>query len=237
VIDNALPLLAIAVPLAGALLIGLFGRWPNLRELVTVLTSVSLLGVVVQLIEPVLAPDFWTTSWLQPAYEAVQVLPGVPLAFKVEPLGLIYALIASSLWILNSLYSVGYMRGNREAHQTRFYICFAVAIAAVMGIAFAGNIFTLFIFYEMLSLTTYPLVAHKGTPEAVKSARTYLGILVGTSVGFFLPAIIATYFFTGDPGLSARRRLHRPPSPTAPSPAPSSASSSSSTCTASARPP
>jgi len=197
VIDNALPLLAIAIPLAGALLIGLVGRWPNLRELVTVLTSVSLLGVVVQFIEPVLAPDFWTTSWLQPAYEAVQVLPGVPLAFKVEPLGLIYALIASGLWILNSLYSVGYMRGNREAHQTRFYICFAVAIAAVMGIAFAGNIFTLFIFYEALSLSTYPLVSHKGTPEAVKSARVYLGILVGTSVGLFLPAIIATYFFTG----------------------------------------
>ncbi|HRI06389.1 MAG TPA: monovalent cation/H+ antiporter subunit D family protein [Nannocystaceae bacterium] len=195
--ENALPLLAIAVPTLGALLIGAFGRWPNVRELITVLTSVTLLGVVLQMLGPVLDPAFWTTSWAAPAYEAIEMLPGVPIAFKVEPLGMIYALIASSLWILNSLYSVGYMRGNHEKHQTRFYMCFAIAIASVMGVAFAGNIFTLFVFYEALSLSTYPLVSHKGTPEAVSSARVYLGILVGTSVGLFLPAIIATYYFTG----------------------------------------
>ena len=76
---------------------------------------------------------------------------------------MLFALVASGLWIVNSLYSIGYMRGNGEAHQTRFYVCFALALAATMGIAFAGNLFTLFVFYEMLTLITYPLVTHHGT--------------------------------------------------------------------------
>ena len=193
-----LPLLAMAVPAVGAILIGVFGRWPNIRELITVLTSVTLLGVVLQILPLALADDFWSTTWTAEPLVLLEMLPGIPLTLKIEPLGMIYALIASSLWILNSLYSVGYMRGNKEKHQTRFYMCFALAIASVMGIAFSGNIFTLFVFYEALSVSTYPLVAHKGTPEAVRSARVYLGILVGTSVGLLLPAIIATYYFTGN---------------------------------------
>ncbi|MCA9637911.1 MAG: monovalent cation/H+ antiporter subunit D family protein, partial [Myxococcales bacterium] len=187
-----------AVPAVGAFLIGIFGRWPNVREAITFLTAITLLGVVLQILPIVLAPDFWETTWAADPLVLAEMLPGIPLTLKIEPLGMVYALIASSLWILNSLYSVGYMRGNHEKHQTRFYICFALAISSVMGIAFSGNVFTLFVFYEFLSISTYPLVAHKGTPEAVRSARVYLGILVGTSVGLFLPAIIATYFFTGD---------------------------------------
>jgi multicomponent Na+:H+ antiporter subunit D len=198
VTGTELPLLAMAVPAVGAILIGVFGRWPNIRELVTVLTSVTLLGVVLQILPLALADDFWSTTWTAEPLVLLEMLPGIPLTLKIEPLGMIYALIASSLWILNSLYSVGYMRGNKEKHQTRFYMCFALAIASVMGIAFSGNVFTLFVFYEALSISTYPLVAHKGTPEAVRSARVYLGILVGTSVGLLLPAIIATYFFTGN---------------------------------------
>lgn len=193
-----LPLLAMLVPAAGALLIAAFGRWPNVRELITVLTSVALLGVVLQMLPTVLADGFWETTWTTEPIVLFEMLPGIPLELKIEPLGMIYALIASSLWILNSLYSVGYMRANREKNQTRFYVCFALAIASVMGIAFSGNILTLFVFYEALSVSTYPLVAHKGTPEAVRSARVYLGILVGTSIGLLLPALIATYFFTGD---------------------------------------
>ncbi|MEZ4452077.1 MAG: proton-conducting transporter membrane subunit [Nannocystaceae bacterium] len=196
--EELLPLLAMAVPAVGAILIGIVGRWPNVREAITIVTAILLFGVVLQMLPPVLAPDFWEGTWAAPPIVLGEMLPGVPLTLKVEPLGMIYALIASTLWILNSLYSVGYMRGNREKNQTRFYMCFAIAIASVMGIAFSGNVFTLFVFYELLSISTYPLVAHKGTPEAVASARVYLGILVGTSVGLLLPAIIATYFFTGD---------------------------------------
>jgi multicomponent Na+:H+ antiporter subunit D len=184
------PMLAIAVPLVGAFLIAIFGKWPNLRESITLVTAVALLWVVGNLTNFVEA---------QPtaAEKLVDVVPGIPLAFHLEPLGMIYALIASTLWILNSIYSIGYMRANDEKHQTRFYVCFAVSLASVMGIAFSANMFTLFVFYEALSLATFPLVAHKGTPEAIKSARTYLGILMGTSVCLMLPAMIATWVYAG----------------------------------------
>ncbi len=110
---------------------------------------------------------------------------------------MLFAALASGLWIINSLYSIGYMRGNREQHQTRFYVMFAVSLAATMGVAFAGNLFTLFLFYEALTLSTYPLVSHKGDDKTVRSARVYLGILLTTSIGLFLPAIIWTYAAAG----------------------------------------
>jgi multicomponent Na+:H+ antiporter subunit D len=89
------------------------------------------------------------------------------------------------------------MRGNNEAHQTRFYVCFAGALASAVGIAFSGNLLTLFLFYEALTLITYPLVTHHGTPEAVRAGRVYLGLLVGTSIAFLLVAIIWTWHIAG----------------------------------------
>src|SRR5210317_1783394 len=89
------------------------------------------------------------------------------------------------------------MRGNKEKNQTRFFVCFALALSATMGVAFAGNLFTLFLFYELLTLSTYPLVAHKGDAATVRSARVYLGVLLSTSIGLFLPAIIWTYTVAG----------------------------------------
>ncbi len=181
--------LALAVPLAGAALIALADKRPNLRETVTLLTAGILFSLVLSLYPRVIAGE-------AVAFTFFPVMPGVSLAFKVEPLGLLYALLASFLWILNSLYSIGYMRGNNEPHQTRYYICFALALASAIGVAFAGNIFTLFVFYEALTLSTYPLVTHKGTPEAIRSGRTYLGVLLATSIGFQLLAIIWIYSLT-----------------------------------------
>ncbi|MBI1983901.1 MAG: monovalent cation/H+ antiporter subunit D family protein, partial [Acidobacteria bacterium] len=117
--------------------------------------------------------------------------------FEVEPLGMLFGLIASGLWIVNSLYSIGYMRGNNEQHQTRFYVCFAGALASAVGIAFAGNLLTLFLFYEALTLITYPLVTHHGTKEAMHAGRLYLGLLVGASIAFLLVAIIWTWHLAG----------------------------------------
>src|SRR5690606_20519064 len=124
-------------------------------------------------------------------------LPGIPLAFEVEPLGLVFALVASFLWIVTSIYAIGYMRGHHEENQTRFYIFFALAIAGVMGVAFSANLLTLFIFYEALTLSTFPLVTHHGTEEAKKGGRVYLGILLGTSIFLLLPAIIWTWDAAG----------------------------------------
>ena len=110
---------------------------------------------------------------------------------------MLFALIASSLWIVNSIYSIGYMRANDEPRQTRFYVCFAVALGSTIGIAFAKNLFTLFLFYEALTLSTYPLVTHKRNAEAMRAGRIYLLLLLGTSLLLLLPAIIATWVLAG----------------------------------------
>jgi multicomponent Na+:H+ antiporter subunit D len=89
------------------------------------------------------------------------------------------------------------MRGNNEPRQTPFYMCFAVAIASTLGIAFSANLFTLFLFYEVLTLSTYPLVTHKGDDNARAGGRTYLLILLGTSMVLLLPAIVATAMIAG----------------------------------------
>jgi multicomponent Na+:H+ antiporter subunit D len=126
-----------------------------------------------------------------------ELLPGLQISFSIEPLGMLFALIASFLWLITTIYSIGYMRGHKEQNQTRFYACFAIAIGSVMGIAFASNLFTLFIFYEVLTLSTYPLVTHAGTEKAKKGGRIYLGILLSTSIAFFLLAIVSTWFVAG----------------------------------------
>jgi multicomponent Na+:H+ antiporter subunit D len=184
-------LVAIGIPLLGALAISLAGRIsPNLREAATAITSLSLIWVVWGLL-PILMDGG------RPSVEVSQVMPGLTIAFTVEPLGMLFAALASGLWLINSIYSVGYMRGNKEQNQTRFFACFALALSATIGVAFAGNLFTLFLFYELLTLSTYPLVAHKGDAATVRSARIYLGVLLSTSIGLFLPAIIWTYSVAG----------------------------------------
>ena len=183
--------LALVIPLAGAVLIALLGRWPNVREAVTLATGVALFWFVASLAPHVLAGA-------TPGVLLVRLLPGgLSLVLRLEPLGMLFALVASGLWIVTSLYSIGYMRGHGEAHQTRFYVCFAVSICAAMGVALAGNLLTLFLFYEVLTLSTYPLVSHHGTRKAMKGARTYLGILVTTSVAFLLLAVAWTWVLAG----------------------------------------
>ncbi|MDA0702197.1 MAG: proton-conducting transporter membrane subunit [Proteobacteria bacterium] len=182
--------LALFLPLAGAFGIVLVGRWPNLREGVTLVTAVALFLIVGSLYGPV-------TEGVRPALALLSVAPGLPLVFEVEPLGMLFGLIASFLWIVNSVYSIGYMRAKQEHNQTRFYACFAIAISSALGVAFAGNMFTLFIFYEVLTLSTYPLVTHAGTPAALKGGRTYLGILLFTSIGLQLVALVGTWAVAG----------------------------------------
>ena len=185
-------LLALLLPLAGAAGIGLAGRVSaNLRETITLVTAGGLAAAVWSLLPAAMAGE-------RPGVTVTELLPGVEIAFRVEPLGMLFAALASGLWIVNSLYSIGYMRGNNEKNQTRFYVMFAVSLAATMGVAFAGNLITLFLFYEILTLSTYPLVAHKGDEKTVRSARVYLGILLTTSIGLFLPAIIWTYTVAGN---------------------------------------
>lgn len=188
---NEIPMLiALALPLIVAVLAGAVGRWPNLRETVSILGGVALFATIFTLTGPV-------TAGARPSVALFEVFRDIELSFTVEPLGLLFALLASGLWPLTTLYAAGYMRGNDEPGQTRFFVCFAIAIAAAVGIAFAGNLLTLFLFYEILTLSTYPLVTHHGDADSRDGGRVYLGILLSTSIGFFLPAIILTYVLTG----------------------------------------
>ena len=182
--------LCLLVPALGAAGIVAAGRWPNLRETVTLVTAAALFVSVLAVLAGLLDGDLPTVVLAEP-------LPGLPLALRPEPLGVLFALLASGLWLVTSVYSIGYMRAKRESHQTRFYLCFAIALVGAMGVALASNLLTLFVFYEVLTLSTYPLVAHAGTPEAIRGARTYLGILLATSIGLFLPAILWTYSVAG----------------------------------------
>lgn len=193
---ETLLVLCVAVPALGALAIGLAGRWPALRETATFVTAGLLLACVIALIGP-------TLSGTPPTQRLAEVLPGLSLAFALEPLGLLFALLASALWIVNSLYSIGYLRANGESHQTRFFVFFALSIAATMGIALAGNAFTLFLFYELLTLLTWPLVTHHGGADAQRAGRVYLGVLMGTSVCLLLPALIAIWALTGTTDFTA----------------------------------
>ena len=176
----------LAIPLLAVVLTFLAGRLPNLREALTLALSGLLFLAVLSLASRVFSGD-------RPEVTMFEVLPDLSMAFQAEPLGMLFALIASGLWTVTTCYSIGYMRAHGEGHQTRFFACFAMAILAALGVALAKNLFTLFIFYELLTLSTYPLVAHHGTEKARQGGRSYLGILMFTSVAFLLLAIAGTW--------------------------------------------
>jgi multicomponent Na+:H+ antiporter subunit D len=182
--------LAVLIPLVGSAVIPLFRTSPNLREGTTLITAVALLLAVAGLLPAV-------ANGLRPELTVLTVAPGLELAFKVEPLGMLFALVASALWIVNSIYSIGYMRAGNEPRQTVFYVCFAIALGSTIGIAFAKNLFTLFLFYEALTLSTYPLVTHKQNEAAIRAGRLYIILLMGTSIVLLLPAIVVTWLLAG----------------------------------------
>ena len=182
--------LALLLPLAAVGLTVACGRWPNLRETCTLLVGAALFLTVASLVPEVLAGA-------RPALTLFTVAPNLVVAFELEPLGLLFALLASGLWIVTSVYSIGYMRAQNEGHQTRYYACFALAILGAVGVALAQNLFTLFLFYELLTLSTYPLVTHHGTQKAMRGGRVYLGLLLSTSIGLLLLALLWTWNIAG----------------------------------------
>jgi multicomponent Na+:H+ antiporter subunit D len=186
----AAPFLAILASLAVVPLIAVSGARPNLREAWTFAAGAVKLYLVLSMAGWILAGNTYT-------YEIWPILPGLSITLKVDGFGMLFALVASSLWILTSMYSIGYMRGLNEHAQTRYFMCFAVALSATIGVAFAGNLLTLYIFYEILSLSTYPLVTHHQDEEARSGGRKYLTYLLGTSIGLALPAMLITYSITG----------------------------------------
>ncbi len=183
---SALPVYVISVSLIAVVLVGISGRNPNVREFWTIAASLIKFSLVASMLPMVLDGKVIE-------YTLLTVFPGLDIKFRVDALGIFFATTASFLWILTSFYSIGYVRALKEHAQTRYFMCFAVAMSATMGVAFSANLLTMFIFYEILTLCTFPLVAHKETPEAIKGGRTYLTYLLGTSLAFLLFAVVLTY--------------------------------------------
>jgi len=182
--------LTMIAPIVGALLVLLL-RWdPDVREGASFLAGIVLFAVVLTLYGTYQAGTV-------PRLEVAQPVPGLVIAFTIEPLGMAFALIASLLWPVTTLYAIGYMRSHHERRQTRFYMCFALSIAAVMGIAFSANLATLFVCYEVLTIATWPLVTHANNKHAWTAGKVYLGILMGSSIAFLLLACVLCFSLTG----------------------------------------
>ena len=189
-ITSIKPLLAVLVSLVAVIPIVASGSRPNLREGWTFLAGIIKFGLVASMLPVILNGTIIE-------YTLIEVLPGLAIQFRVDPMGMLFALVSSSLWIVTSAYSIGYMRGLSEHSQTRYFSFFAVALSATIGVAFSANLFTMYLFYEMLSLATYPLVTHHQDDEARISGRKYLSFILGTSIGLVLPAMLIIYSLAG----------------------------------------
>ena len=184
------PVLAILASLLAVIPIILLGKRPNLREGASFLAGFIKFGLIASMLPTVIGG-----STIE--YTLLEIVPNLTIAFRVDALGMIFGLVASSLWIITTLYSIGYMRGLKEHAQTRFFSFFSISLSATIGVAFAANLFTLFLFYEMLSLATYPLVTHHQDREARTGGRTYLTYLLTASIAFVLPSLIYIFIKTG----------------------------------------
>lgn len=184
-IESVTPVLAVAVSFIGALLIVATRAWPNIREACSVVTAILKFLIVLTMVPAVL--DGQTIR-----YTLLSLAPGIPiLDFRVDALGILFAVTASFLWILTTCYSIGYMRSLREHSQTRYYFCFAITMSATLGVAFSSNLVTLYLFYELISFATYPLVAHKETDEAFDKGNKYVFYLLMTSKALLLASFMS----------------------------------------------
>lgn len=183
------PLFAILASLAAVPFILLSSNKPNLREFWTLLAGVVKFILVLTLVPTALEGGVVELTLFE-------IAPDLPLELRADPLGVFFAIIASGLWIFTSIYSIGYMRGHDEKKQTRYFSSFAICLSSTIGIAFSGNLLTFLIFYEMLTIATYPLVIHSETKEAISAGRKYLTYTL--SAGLLLIAAVGiTYGITG----------------------------------------
>jgi multicomponent Na+:H+ antiporter subunit D len=183
-------LLALLAPLVGAGLVMAAGRKPNVREACSFVAAAALFSLTASLI-----PEIRAGKTLH--YTLFELLPGLSFSLRADPLSMMFAVAASLLWVLTVFYSAGYMRGLQEHAQTRFNACFALALFGAIGCAFADNLLTLYLFYEIVSVTTYPLVAHHQDREGYEGGQKYLIYLTATAKGLILPAMVVIYVLGG----------------------------------------
>ena len=194
-IESLRPIAAVLISVVGTLAILAAHRRPNLREAVTLVVSVGKFGIIASMIPRVLAGDVYVWS-------LGSFVTDISFALRADSLGLLFATLASLLWIITSLYSIGYMRGLDEHGQTRYFASFAMSLSAAVGIAFSPNLIVLYVFYEVLTVATYPLVAHDETGEARAAGRKYLAYTFGGGVAV-LAGSVFVYGLTGTVSFSS----------------------------------
>ncbi len=183
------PIVAVGVAFLAALLVAFSRRWPNIRETWSTAASVIMFGSVVSMAGGVL-------NGVSYEYTLFMLTDTVGLTFRVDPAGLIFACLSSLLWIPINFYSIGYMRCNNEAEQTGYFAAFAICIGACMGIAMAANLLTFFVFYELLTIFSYPLVLHERDAAALSASRKYLAYTL-VSGQLFLAGVVGIYCISG----------------------------------------
>jgi multicomponent Na+:H+ antiporter subunit D len=166
-VPSALPALALLPAATAVPLIALSHRHPRLRETWSLAAAVLQTALVALMVPAVTAGSILVSRplWLA---------PGVPLLLRADPLGVLFALVASTLWIATTVYSIGYTRAEREHAQTRYFAAFALCLFATAGLALAGNLLTFFGFFELITIAAYPLVVHRESAEATRAGRIYL---------------------------------------------------------------
>ncbi len=199
------PLLAVMLSLLLPLVLA-SSRSKNVREGWTFAIATLKFAIIASMVPAVL-------SGAQLTITIFQILPEVAVKFRVDAMGLLFALVSSCLWIITSIYSVGYMRSLDEHSQTRYFCFFSLSLSAAVGVAFSANLLTMYLFYEMLSFATYPLVTHHQDAEAKSSGRKYLFYILGTSIALVLPAMLMAYQLAGTLEFSANGFLSAAASP------------------------
>ncbi|HXH83431.1 MAG TPA: proton-conducting transporter membrane subunit [Candidatus Tectomicrobia bacterium] len=186
---SVLPAVALLPSAAAIPCIVLSGRRPGLRDACSVAAALAQTALVAAMVPAVLEGG-------RPAFSAFTLVPGVPLLLRADALGVLFATVASALWILTTFYSIGYVRALDERRQTSYFAAFATCLFATVGLALAGNLLTFFVFFEVLTVAAYPLVVHKGSPEAMRAGRVYLTYTL-TAGAALLAAIVGTFVVAG----------------------------------------
>lgn len=190
VVHSPLPFFTILIPLLGMILTAVTSKKPNVRETLTLITASAMFVFVLTMLPTILDGKVIE-------FTVINLFSNIFIKFRVDSLGIFFAITASFLWIVTSFYSIGYVRKLKEHAQTRYFMCFSAAMFAAIGVAFSANMFTTYMFYEVITFCTFPLVVHKETKEAFRGARIYFTFLLGTSIAFQLSAIFLTYHATG----------------------------------------
>lgn len=186
-------LLVVLIPLVFAVLIFFLGeKRSGLGSLFGVIASVATFAVTISMMKTVIGGGVYEVS-------LGEVVPGINFALRVDQLGLLLVFTAALIWVLATIHSIGYMS---HSHSKRRYFSFvALCLSWTVGVAISANLFTYLIFYELFSFSTYPLIVHEETPEALAAGKKYMiYILIGSS--FVLFSIIYTYFLAGTLDLS-----------------------------------